>query len=90
MNQNLESWLAHREIVGFFSSFQINVKAFLQVQWKAYLFVFISRHLKKKKKEPKKCGPHCLRLSRRFVIFFFNNLDLGKTAVVQYITDTTI
>ena len=22
--------------------------------------------------------------------FFFNNLDLGKTAVVQYITDTTI
>ena len=27
-----------------FSTFQINVKTFLQVQWKAYLFVFVSRH----------------------------------------------
>lgn len=69
MNQNLESWLAHREIVGFFSPFQINVKTFLQVQWKAYLFVFVSRQ-KKKKNEPKKCGPYSLKLSRRFVIFF--------------------
>lgn len=65
-NQNLESWFAHRKIVGLLFSFEINVKAVPQLEWKAYLFVFVNRH----KKEHRKCVPHSLMLSGRFVIFF--------------------
>lgn len=47
MNQNLESWFAHMKIVGFLFSFEINVEAVPQLEWKAYLFVFVNRHKKK-------------------------------------------